>query len=525
MMIRPTAILSLALLAASSIQAEPWNITKVGEVVTDSYCGVLGNGDVAYATSPYGLLVLDVSDRTHPQVVRRIETDGTAGEMAFKDTLLILCEGYAGLKVFQITDPQEPVLIGVCPGVVGAYRLKLRDDLAFVACGRAGMNVVDLSDPFNPELIGYDDAISEDVALYNDYAYTSAGPMTILDISDPHNPSLVGYTGYETSGELACIDDNLVNDARIFSLEDPVRPSLIWDILDGTPVYQSGECFAIVDQYLWLPSVERDNREDNLFCLNLSNPADPEIVGAFRDTIGWGTDLYYNNGYLFHTAGNRHADEPNGISIIDVGNPEEPQPAGLLTAAPFGYKSLAAYGDYIYAADFNGHRVVYSINEGNALGELSRQNWESASGYDHAYWPMLVHDSLLIEITDFRYQQDDRNLRRQGLFILSLQDPTNPQEIGTISYRELRGLLPMDVVADGDYLYMGSIEDSLMAISLADPTQPEITCRGGFYAAYWGIDIEDSLLITAVSRSNPQFTGIVVWDKSDPTNLQILDSL
>ena len=60
--------------------------------------------------------------------------------------------GLAGLKIYDVSDPANPALVGACDTPGNAQSVKVQDGYAYVADGAAGMQVIDISDPTNPTI-------------------------------------------------------------------------------------------------------------------------------------------------------------------------------------------------------------------------------------------------------------------------------------------------------------------------------------------------------------------------------------
>lgn len=99
---------------------DPGRPTHVGDVQHEESCDpVLPFGNVAYSTLRTGdaslcpgnvnaLLVLDVSDKTNPVLVKEMEMSSPFG-MTIMNNMLYLGEGSSGMRVFDISNPFNPV--------------------------------------------------------------------------------------------------------------------------------------------------------------------------------------------------------------------------------------------------------------------------------------------------------------------------------------------------------------------------------------------------------------------------------
>ena len=109
--------------------------------------------------------------------------------------VVAVAAGAAGLKVYDFSDPTQPVLLGECDTPGNAYNLTLVGELAFIADGyEGGLQIVEISDPTDPQLLGgcATPGGCFAVAANDKYAYSAEGMsgIAIIDITDPYNPQL-----------------------------------------------------------------------------------------------------------------------------------------------------------------------------------------------------------------------------------------------------------------------------------------------------------------------------------------------
>jgi hypothetical protein len=161
------------------------------------------------------LLILNITDPTAPRLVARIPGQrnyGFAG-CAFYENLLVTAEDYAGMRVFDITDPANPVFKGRCDTIAQVNNVAIKYPYAFFS-GGYGLLVFDISDPANPVWITYyyPPAYAEDLALKDNIAYlaTEWYGIRAIDVSNPYEPQEIGYYITPTWAEQICLDNNLI---------------------------------------------------------------------------------------------------------------------------------------------------------------------------------------------------------------------------------------------------------------------------------------------------------------------------
>lgn len=152
------------------------------------------HGERAYvADSKRGLVVLDISGES--PVTAWVQTNGTAGGLHLKDDIVYVAAFAKGLQIFDISNPDLPVLIGSLETPGDAWDVWAQNGLAYIADFQAGMTVIDISIPTNPRYLGTTtwsdgDQIAEIIRGERNAVYIAAGHrgMITIDISDPIGP-------------------------------------------------------------------------------------------------------------------------------------------------------------------------------------------------------------------------------------------------------------------------------------------------------------------------------------------------
>jgi hypothetical protein len=166
---KPRKLSSIAMLSAHTLTAVPGtNLIYVNP-------GGLGNG-LAYET------VLDVTDARHPKVRARFQPDvsgchDTTFQRTLTGTLLGVCTGLAGVRIWDMTDPVKPVTLSFVKA------LTQRDEIQF-AHGAA-------ISPDGALLVVNDEAF-----VYHNCRNTTGdeeyGSLHLYDITVPSKPLFLG---------------------------------------------------------------------------------------------------------------------------------------------------------------------------------------------------------------------------------------------------------------------------------------------------------------------------------------------
>jgi uncharacterized repeat protein (TIGR03803 family) len=172
-----------------------------GLAVNDAGAYVVTAGNTANALAVY-------NRNLPPGLAGRILfSDGTPRRLFVDGTLAYVAAGGAGLKVFDVSDPANPVSTGQFLTAVQANQVVLQGNLAYVLDADPGFHVLDVSDPNNPVLLGsYESAHAPGgIAVQGRYVYlalnapptgiaVSGASMDIVDVASPNAPTRVGST-------------------------------------------------------------------------------------------------------------------------------------------------------------------------------------------------------------------------------------------------------------------------------------------------------------------------------------------
>jgi hypothetical protein len=151
-------------------------------------------GERAYiADSKRGLVVLDISGES--PVTTWVQTDGKAGGLHLDGDMVYVAAFSDGLQIFEISDPDTPVLIASLGTLGDAWDVWVHAGFAYIADTNAGMTVIDISTPSEPSYVGtttwadrYQNA--EIIRGEGNTVYIAAGTrgFITIDISDPLQP-------------------------------------------------------------------------------------------------------------------------------------------------------------------------------------------------------------------------------------------------------------------------------------------------------------------------------------------------
>ena len=195
--------------------------------------------------------------------------------------------GQAGLAVFDVSNPANPVQVGGYDTIGFAHSVAVSGNYAYVADSDAGLQVIDVSNPTKCARVGgYDtDGHASNVAVSGNYAYVAdadAG-LQVIDVSDPTNCVRVG--GYDTSGwawgvavsgNYAYVADGYDSGLQVIDVSNPTNCVRVGGYFNGlTPV-----SVAVSGNYAYLAAGPA-----GMQVIDVSNPTNCVRVGGY-DTSG-----------------------------------------------------------------------------------------------------------------------------------------------------------------------------------------------------------------------------------------------
>lgn len=185
--------------------SNPYSPQLISNFKNSNYflCSEVKN-DILYAGVKYGLLTLDISEKSSPQVINVIDENiDDVWSINITDTLMFASSEDTGLKIFNISNPREPeeiIQLETSPNVT-ADDSAIRDNIIYVMSW-SHMHVFDIVDVRNPILfytLEYTGGYS--IKIEGNYAYTLiSSQLTVIDIGDPEDLKIVGYYPVESAG-------------------------------------------------------------------------------------------------------------------------------------------------------------------------------------------------------------------------------------------------------------------------------------------------------------------------------------
>jgi len=155
--------------------------------------------------------------------------------MALSDSLAYIACGRAGLRIIDVTDPDQPQEMGSVDTPGAAFDVVVSGNVAYVADDQGGLRMIDVSDPRSPHELGFDTTAGfSQLALADRLLYALGGDgVAIFDVSEPVRPRFVNYLANSDTFSLpfsVSVAENLlvVGDFRavhVFGVADSGAPT------------------------------------------------------------------------------------------------------------------------------------------------------------------------------------------------------------------------------------------------------------------------------------------------------------
>jgi hypothetical protein len=429
-------------------------------------------------------------DQEEPVFIVRLETPGIIRDIIRDGDYLYVADEEYGLRIFDVSDINNPFEAGflLLPGYT--QKLLLRDSIIYSANFHGGLRIIDIENPSNPiEISFYQTGFQvDDLAIIDNYIFITQGAelnsgFIILDISDPYVPIFIRkvYTlpmGYACRG-LAIKDENLFviltngsyGFTDIYSIVDPTNPILTYPTQDifGTMIRIEGN-YAFIPQFSEIKIVDI-SIPDTLFIVQTINSYGEKKSLRFKGNVMYVADSYY------------------GLVIIDINDLNNPI---------YKYHIPSAYNTGYLIVDNN---LVYVSDMGLRILDVTDPNN-----------PQRISVFQTIYGTDKIFKKDnlvflvDGNIG--GMRIIDVEYPNFPLELSQIKPNQN---FIISATAYQDYLYLAQ-GDSLGIWDITAPYYP-IHVNTIHLAGYSSeLIIKDSLLITCQAPPG----GILIYNLNNP---------
>jgi hypothetical protein len=460
---------------------DPESPRLIGVLNLEEYAhGVTVSGSYACVVGLSSLVILDISKPHDPQIVGTASFPGWGRNGAVFENFVFVAVHYpdteSGLRVFDVTDPTNPVSVSFLPTPCS----DVAASEAFVyLVGSSLFRVIDVSDPWNPRLVG-ETAVpcsTSSVCVVGACAYVAGDAFNLatIDISDPTNPRVLGTLGGQGGYDVAVSGDHAFVAGGVFCVIDVANPGNP-PVIGKCEIPGGGRSVAASSGYAYVSSGA------SFYALTIEQPSEPQIVGTV-DTPGGnveGMDVHGSRAYV------AQGDE---VRMIDISDPER---LSITSAMPIdgGAFGVAATDPLVYVAagaseSPSGLRIVdFSGAEPRLVGAVETPGWPLgiAVSKTHAF----------LACTD----EDDYPWTDSGLWVVDIAVPEDPALVGGL---HVEGCYFRDVIFSSGYAHVAG-NGGYYLIDVRDPEAPQLV--GHVRVGHSGVAVEGTTAYAIHNRMN-----------------------
>jgi len=528
--------------------SDPTRPTEIGHYHSKGYTNtVCVHRQVAYINGGSNVQILNVYAPAGPEKIGHINLVSNVSDIDVKavgsSTYIFVANISDGLRVFDVTHPENPVEVGSNENVNPVYKTMILNDYAYVV-SNSYLSIMNVSDPENIQLISvfrcshgmHEIYVSDGYAYIADIYY---GGLWIIDVRKPDNPNFVAYyigdirsNGCDVHikdqiAYIACSSDGLY----IVDVSVPQKPTKVSSFDTGFFCKN----LVVLNDYAYVIGGHR------LHIYDLSTPGHPQPLGSIEVSGNYTTDIFVSGHYAYFTCN-------DGLHIIDISDPYTPSEIGF-SRTTIDASSVRLKDDYAYLACWDGLRVIDVSSKSNPVEVAFIESEDRAIDVEisggHAFVVAVGRDPHHLYIFNIQtpvnpvlacsfsipgYYIYDVHVSGMlayvvsmstGLRILDVSTPDNPVEIG--AYHETFSLA-RNIIVSGDFAYMTDSMNGLRIIDVSDPESPsEID---GFRTHAYGLFVAGNLAYVTCGPGGFYILRHEVAEETDdlPSSISLLQN-
>ncbi len=463
---------------------------------------------LAYCSMYNGLMILNVSNPSHPVMVKHLYLpEGPAMDIELAGNYIYLVDWECAFYVIDISNPAAPEIAGKYISPAGGHGIDIRDTLAFVAYGHAyadiGLMILNIKNPLN--IFPVAKVICEEayngmlaVQTHGDYVYVVGDcHLWILDITDPASPTTVSRTSMDFYPVNLQLRDTIlflanhdlfipaVNSAfSIYSIADPANPRLI----SQTDLWGVVGDVAVVDSIAYVA-----NGEYGMVLYDISDLAAPDSLGTFSPGGGVMGKVAVSGDYAYlvdhWSEGYSEVTEPPvHFQIVNISDPADPWLAGIFHM--FWHVSNVLYSNgYVYVLN-NSRQDLDMIVVDVSGSPDSVGNYETIGSAEDGF---IIDDTLYLAAFE------------NGLEVIDISEPANPVRVRTYT-----AMGAYDVVVRDGYAYVGCTDWGFRIFDVTSPVNSPVVVLAHNCPC---VGLYDHYLYVADIHN-----GLFIYDITDPAN-------
>lgn len=406
---------------------------------------VVAAEDVVCVAYRHAVTILDFEDADNPKKLAEIDTrnDLVIDVTMTEDNLLVMARSSGAIEIFNITNPNDRILVGECEIPVTTEDLSIVDDFVLVSAGERGLHIVDANDPRHPLQIGKYDTPSDNfrsLEVIDGKLVVSSlhEGLQLFSLAVPAEPEWIGTVEFDGRMEDFAVDESsslAIAAAGSKGLQVAAlnisSPSTKSVSLSNFTLDSQSLCVAALSPHVYLCD------GDGMHVFDVSDPLTIQPLGSYGH-IGIPTDIIIRDSVVYVL--------DTDVMVMDVSNNEEPT---LLTSVDTGMyfsSCLFLLDPLLYAASPEGKLAVLDLTE--PLRPVVVQTLHL--DYPNSINGLHVTEELILMASS---NGDLRVLKNHASLIF--------EDLGIV---ETAGIAH-DVTMSGEYIYVADGEEGLQVFS------------------------------------------------------------
>ncbi len=344
-----------------------------------TYQGALKGKNAFVTDKEKGLLILDFSSISNPRLLDQYLPILDARRVTMSGSAAYVAAGLSGMRAIDLSDldnPEETFRFDTEGGY--ANKVLVEGNLAYLSTHLASeypLRIFDISDPLNPQLLGQvpnDEAVFNmafrSMAYSNGYIYIPGEFFDgAVDVRDSNDPKVVGKIPFENPINADAQGNLLIsvnsNQLQFVDITDPTNLTQISIFERST----TGEGIVFFDETTVVTS-----SDTGIMVVDVSNPSSPRKVSdlAIPGTV---MEIFLDDSTAYLSSLGA------GIQIVDLSDIENPILIGTVDTPGIAY-DCHVQGDIMLVADSFGGLLIYQHNPSvsaveNSQAELAQVNY------------------------------------------------------------------------------------------------------------------------------------------------------
>ena len=284
--------------------------------------------------------------------------------------IALSADRFFGLNIVDVQNPEEPVLLDRIDILGFSFKVFVEDEILYIMDIAGKLTMYDIADPTAPQLLSRIETLTNANNLYADDGLVyvvdanSNGAITIVDATDPANPVIQEevFTGTQNFG-IDIVDDRVYLAAgfsgglSVFEQEPDGGVDLLGNVSTANNAYyvrRRGDLGLVA------------NFGGGFFIGDVSDDENPvALSSAITGQLVQSLDFRDEDDGLVLLA-----DGQNGLTTVDIADPENPEILGSQSVENNGRDVRVAGNDVYAASEFQGIRH-YSSEDLVEFEELS----------------------------------------------------------------------------------------------------------------------------------------------------------